>query len=244
MSDDWIPADWPAPDNVVAGTTIRVGGASTGVFESLNLGAHVGDDPAAVAENRSRFVTMRDLPGEPDWLTQVHGTAVRVAGEPSAAEADAAIARHPAAVVAVLTADCLPILLCARSGDEIAAIHGGWRGLAAGVITSTLSRMATAPDALMAWLGPAISQSAFEVGDEVRQAFVDLDAAAGECFESNEQGRWQADLYGLARLQLRMAGVGAVYGGEYCTHGDSSRFFSYRRDGECGRMASFVCRKR
>ena len=244
MSDDWIPANWPAPDTVVAGTTIRVGGASTGVFESLNLGAHVGDDPAAVAENRSRFVTMRDLPGEPDWLTQVHGTAVRVAGEPSAAEADAAIARHPAAVVAVLTADCLPILLCARSGDEIAAIHGGWRGLAAGVITSTLSRMATAPDALMAWLGPAISQSAFEVGDEVRQAFVDLDAAAGECFESNEQGRWQADLYGLARLQLRMAGVGAVYGGEYCTHGDSSRFFSYRRDGECGRMASFVCRKR
>jgi len=244
MSDDWIPADWPAPDTVVAGTTIRVGGASTGVFESLNLGAHVGDDPAAVAENRSRFVTMRDLPGEPDWLTQVHGTAVRVAGEPSAAEADAAIARHPAAVVAVLTADCLPILLCARSGDEIAAIHGGWRGLAAGVITSTLSRMATAPDALMAWLGPAISQSAFEVGDEVRQVFVDLVAAAGECFESNEQGRWQADLYGLARLQLRMAGVGAVYGGEYCTHGDSSRFFSYRRDGECGRMASFVCRKR
>ena len=244
MSDDWIPADWPAPDTVVAGTTIRVGGASTGVFESLNLGAHVGDDPAAVAENRSRFVTMRDLPGEPDWLTQVHGTAVRVAGEPSAAEADAAIARHPAAVVAVLTADCLPILLCARSGDEIAAIHGGWRGLAAGVITSTLSRMATAPDALMAWLGPAISQSAFEVGDEVRQVFVDLVAAAGECFESNEQGRWQADLYGLARLQLRKAGIGAVYGGEYCTHSDSSRFFSYRRDGECGRMASFVCRKR
>ena len=244
MSDDWIPADWPAPDTVVAGTTIRVGGASTGVFESLNLGAHVGDDPAAVAENRSRFVTMRDLPGEPDWLTQVHGTAVRVAGEPSAAEADAAIARHPAAVVAVLTADCLPILLCARSGDEIAAIHGGWRGLAAGVITSTLSRMATAPDALMALLGPAISQSAFEVGDEVRQAFVDLEVAVDECFEPNEHGRWQADLFGLARLQLRAAGVVAVYGGEYCTYRDSTRFFSYRRDGECGRMASFVCQKR
>jgi YfiH family protein len=244
MSDDWIPADWPAPDFVVAGTTIRVGGVSTGGFESLNLGAHVGDDPAAVAENRSRFVTMCDLPGEPDWLTQVHGTTVRVAGEASAAEADAAIARHAAAVVAVLTADCLPILLCARNGEEIAAIHGGWRGLAAGVITSTLSHMATAPDALMAWLGPAISQSAFEVGDEVRQAFVDLEEAAGDCFEGNDHGRWQADLYGLARLQLCMAGVGAVYGGEYCTHSDSSRFFSYRRDGECGRMASFVCRKR
>lgn len=244
MNDSWIPADWPVPDSVVAGTTTRVGGVSTGVFASLNLGAHVGDDPAAVAENRSRFVTVCDLPAEPTWLTQVHGTTVSVAGETSAAGADAAIARHPAAVVAVLTADCLPILLCARSGEEIAAIHGGWRGLAAGVIISTLSRMATAPGALMAWLGPAISQSAFEVGDEVREAFVDLEAAAGECFEPNEQGRWQADLYGLARLQLQKAGVGAVYGGEYCTHSDSSRFFSYRRDGECGRMASFICRKR
>lgn len=244
MSEGWIPADWPAPDNIVAGITTRVGGVSTGVFESLNLGGHVGDDPAAVAENRSRFVTLCDLPGEPDWLTQVHGTAVNVAGEVGAAEADAAIARHPAAVVAVLTADCLPILLCARSGEEVAAIHGGWRGLAAGVLTTTLSRMVTAPDALMAWLGPAISQSAFEVGDEVRQAFVGLEAAAGECFQPNEHGGWQADLYGLVRLQLRMAGVGAVYGGEYCTHSDSGRFFSYRRDGECGRMASFVCRKR
>lgn len=244
MSGEWIPADWPAPDNIVAGTTTRVGGVSTRVFESLNLGAHVGDDPAAVAENRDRFVTMCDLPGQPDWLQQVHGTAVNVAGEIVAAEADAAIVRHPAAVVAVLTADCLPILLCARSGEEVAAIHGGWRGLAAGVLTTTLSRMVTAPDALMAWLGPAISQSAFEVGDEVRQAFIDLETAAGECFQPNEHGRWQADLYSLARLQLREAGVGAVYGGEYCTHSDSSRFFSYRRDGECGRMASFVCRKR
>jgi len=244
MNDGWIPADWPVTDSVVAGTTTRVGGVSTGVFASLNLGAHVGDDPAAVAENRSRFVTMCDLPAEPAWLTQVHGTTVSVAGETSAAEADAAIARHPAAVVAVLTADCLPILLCARNGEEIAAIHGGWRGLASGVLTTTLSHMATAPDALTAWLGPAISKSAFEVGDEVRQAFVDLEAAAGECFEPNEQGRWQADLYGLARLQLRMAGVDAVYGGEYCTYRESGRFFSYRRDGECGRMASFICRKR
>jgi len=241
---DWISAAWPAPENIVAGTTTRVGGVSTGDFESLNLGAHVGDDPAAVAENRDRFVTMCDLPAEPDWLTQVHGTAVSIAGETNVAEADAAIARYPATVVAVLTADCLPILLCARDGEEIAAIHGGWRGLAAGVIATTLSRMATAPDRLMAWLGPAISQSAFEVGDEVRQAFVDLEAAAAECFERNAQGRWQADLYGLARLQLRQAGVHAVYGGDHCTHGDSSRFFSYRRDGECGRMASFVCRKR
>ncbi len=244
MSGGWITADWPAPDTVVAGTTTRAGGVSAGVFESLNLGVHVGDDPAAVAENRGRFVAMCDLPGEPGWLTQVHGTAVSVAGETDAAESDAAIARDPATVVAVLTADCLPILLCARSGAEVAAIHGGWRGLAAGVVTTTLSRMATAPDGLMAWLGPAISQAAFEVGGEVRQAFVDREAAAAACFEPNERGRWQADLYGLARLQLRAAGVSAVYGGEHCTNRDPDRFFSYRRDGQCGRMASFVCRKR
>jgi YfiH family protein len=244
VSGDWIPADWPAPASVVAGTTTRLGGVSTGVFESLNLGAHVGDDPAAVAENRGRFVTMCDLPGEPDWLTQVHGVTVSVVGDADAAKADAAITRDAATVVAVLTADCLPLLLCAGSGDEVAAIHGGWRGLAAGVVAATVSRMATAPGALMAWLGPAISQSAFEVGDEVRQAFVDLEASASECFEPNERGRWQADLYGLARLQLRAAGVVAVYGGEYCTYRDPGRFFSYRRDGQCGRVASFICRKR
>jgi YfiH family protein len=249
VSNGWIPADWPAPHNVVAGTTTRVGGISTGAYESLNLGAHVGDDPGAVTANRERFVTLCGLPREPDWLTQVHGTTVRVAGEThsvaaNSADADAAIARDPSAVVAVLTADCLPILLCAGNGTEIAAIHAGWRGLAAGVIATTLSHMATAPGGLLAWMGPAISQSAFEVGGEVRQAFVEQEAAATACFESNERGRWQADLYAIARLQLDSAGVGAVYGGGFCTFGDPGRFFSYRRDGRCGRMASFICRKR
>jgi len=244
VSAGWISADWPAPDNIVAGTTTRVGGVSTDVFESLNLGAHVGDDPAAVAENRDRFVAMCDLPGEPGWLTQVHGTAVCIAGGTTAGETDAAIARDPETVVAVLTADCLPILLCGPNGSEVAAIHGGWRGLAAGVISETLSSMITAPDRLIAWLGPAISQPAFEVGEDVRQAFVGQETAAAECFEPNERARWQADLYALARLQLRTAGVGHVYGGEFCTFGDSHRFFSYRRDGQCGRMASFICQKR
>jgi YfiH family protein len=244
VNNGWIPADWPAPDNVVAGTTTRTGGISKGMYESLNLGAHVGDDPGAVAGNRERFVAMCGLPHEPAWLTQVHGTAVQVVGESGSAEADAAIARDPSTVIAVLTADCLPILLCAGSGTEIAAIHCGWRGLTAGVIATTLSRMATAPGGLLAWLGPAISQAAFEVGDEVRQAFVGQDAAANACFEPNERGRWQADLYALARLQLHGAGIGAVYGGGFCTYGDSGRFFSYRRDGQCGRMASFICRKR
>jgi YfiH family protein len=247
--DGWIPADWPAPDDVIAGTTTRVGGVSTGVYESLNLGAHVGDDPEAVAENRARFVAVCGLPGEPEWLTQVHGTAVRVTAETDAveantAEADAAITQDRSTVVAVLTADCLPILLCAENGAEVAAVHGGWRGLAAGVIATTVSRMVTKPGRLLAWLGPAISQAAFEVGDEVRQAFVGQAAAAAACFEPNEGGRWQADLYALARLQLHGAGVGAVYGGNLCTYSDSGRFFSYRRDGGCGRMASFICRKR
>lgn len=249
MSDGWIPADWPVPDGVIAGTTTRLGGVSSGIYAALNLGAHVGDDLAAVAENRARFVAMCGLPREPDWLTQVHGTAVRVTSGPDgveadSAEADAAIAQDPSTVVAVLTADCLPILLCAGSGTEVAAIHGGWRGLAAGIIAATVSRMATAPDGLLAWLGPAISQPAFEVGDEVRQAFVGREAAAATCFEPNGSGRWQADLYALARLQLHRAGVDAVYGGDLCTHGDRDRFFSYRRDGRCGRMASFICRTR
>ena len=232
----WIVADWPAPDGIVAGTTTRNGGVSDGVYASLNLGAHVGDNPSAVAENRRRFVASSGLGVEPGWLPQVHGTNVQFVGEAPLSEADAVVSRGEP--VAVLTADCLPILLCAKSGDEFAAVHAGWRGLAAGVVHATLTKMQTAPGDLLAWLGPAISQSAFEVGDEVRAAFVDKDARADASFLPNERGRWQADLYALARLQLEA--VHAVHGGGSCTHADASRFFSYRRDGQCGRMATFV----
>ncbi len=244
MSTDWIEADWPSPAGIIAGTTTRRGGVSDGAYRSMNLGAHVGDEPDRVAGNRRRFVADCDLATEPDWLTQVHGTAVRVAGAAAPVEADAAIASEPGAIVAVLTADCLPILLCADSGDEFAAIHAGWRGLAAGIVTTTLSRMDTPPARLLAWLGPAISQPAFEVGDEVRAAFVAAHAGAEACFLPNERGRWQADLYALAGRMLGAAGVDAVYGGGLCTFGDAERFFSYRRDGQCGRMASFVARRR
>jgi len=244
MSMQWIRAEWPAPAGVVAGTTTRHGGVSEGQYESMNLGAHVDDDPACVAENRRRFVTGCGLDTEPDWLTQVHGTGVRLAGETAPQEADAAIACEPGAAVAVLTADCLPILLCADGGDEIAAIHAGWRGLAAGIVGATLANMRTPPGRLLAWFGPAISQPAFEVGDEVRAAFVAGDAGAKACFLTNERGRWQADLYALARRQLEAAGVGAVHGGDLCTVGDQKRFFSYRRDGQCGRMATFIHLKR
>ena len=240
MSTDWLRPDWPAPDSIVAGTTVRSGGVSEGAFESLNLGDHVGDDPQCVAENRRRFVAESGIGAEPGWLTQVHGTAVRVSGETAPTEADAAIARDPGATVAVLTADCLPILLCADLGDEIAAIHAGWRGLAAGIVAETIAGMKTRPERLLAWLGPAISQPAFEVGGEVRAAFTDDDPEAAACFLRNERGRWQADLYALARRRLEAAGVDAVYGGGLCTFSDRARFFSYRRDGQCGRMATFI----
>ena len=238
----WIRAEWPAPEGIIAGTTTRVGGVSDGAYGSMNLGGHVDDDPACVAENRRRFVAGYGLEAEPDWLTQVHGTAVRPAGDTAPLEADAAVAREPGATVAVLTADCLPILLCAQNGAEIAAIHAGWRGLAAGIVGATLANMQTPPGRLLAWLGPAISQPAFEVGEEVRAAFIAGDAGADVCFLPNERGRWQADLYALARRQLEAAGVGAVHGGSLCTVGDRERFFSYRRDGRCGRMATFIHR--
>ena len=242
MSMDWIRADWPAPAGIIAGTTTRRGGVSDGKYQSMNLGAHVGDKPEQVAENRRRFINDCGLAAEPDWLTQVHGTAVRTAGAAGPVEADAAVANRPGAVVAVLTADCLPILLCADTGDEFAAIHAGWRGLAAGIVGATVSCMKTPPDRLLAWLGPAISQPAFEVGGEVRAAFVAGDAGAEACFLANERGRWQADLYALAGRRLTAAGVSAIFGGGLCTFGDEERFFSYRRDGQCGRMATFIHR--
>ena len=242
MSMVWIRAEWPAPPGIVAGTTTRSGGVSAGVYASMNLGAHVGDDPQRVAENRRRFVAGCGIGAAPDWLNQVHGTAVRIAGDPAPVEADAAIAREPGTTVAVLTADCLPILLCAEGGDEIAAIHAGWRGLAAGAIGAAVSRMTTSPQQLLAWIGPAISQPAFEVGGEVRAAFVETDPGAEACFRENQRGRWQADLYALAGRRLGAMGVRAVHGGGFCTFADSERFFSFRRDGRCGRMATFIHR--
>jgi len=239
----WIPADWPAPSGVVAGTTLRHGGVSSGSFDSLNLGAYVDDDADAVCENRIRFRSLCDLPSEPRWLRQVHGSHV-VVDPPSGEtpEADAAITRHVGVVCVVQTADCLPVIFAAIDGTELAVAHAGWRGLANGVLESTVSAMSTDPANLLAWLGPAISQPAFEVGGEVREAFLAHDPAAAGCFAANDRGRWQADIYGLARMRLGVAGVEQISGGENCTFGEPERFFSHRRDGACGRMASFVFR--
>ena len=241
MSIGWIAAEWPAPANVVAGTTTRVGGVSTGAYESLNLGGHVGDDVAAVNENRGRLRTALELPNEPRWISQVHGADVVIADDSAWAvdgpEADAVLTRNTGQVCAVLTADCVPVLLCAADGSEVAAVHAGWRGIAAGIIGNAVQSMTARPDRLLAWLGPAIGQAAYEVGEDMRAVFKDTSHGR---FAPNEAGRWQADLYGLARDALAAAGVQAVYGGGFCTASEPERFFSHRRDGLCGRQASLI----
>jgi len=237
----WIAPDWPAPAGVRALTSLRGGGVSRGAYAELNLALHVGDDPEAVRENRDRLLRAAGVPVDPCWLDQVHGATVIDADEwQPGVQADAAVARYPDLVCAVLTADCLPVLLCARDGNAVAAVHAGWRGLAAGVLEA-------AADALggpcIAWLGPAIGPQAFEVGAEVRAVFLAADAGAAAAFRPSPAGRWLADIYQLARRRLQLAGVSEVYGGGECTHGDAARFYSYRRDGATGRMASLIWRE-
>ena len=242
MSGSWIPADWEAVPGVVAGCTTRIGGTSDGVYASLNLGAHVGDDPVAVTENRRRFGAMCALPSEPRWLSQVHGADV--ARDPVArTEADAAYTASANTVCVVMVADCLPVVFASADGREVAVAHAGWRGLAAGVLENTAAAFEAPGREIRAWLGPAISAAAFEVGGEVKDAFCSADAAAAACFTRNDRGRWQADLYGLARQRLGRAGVTTVSGGGLCTYQDREKFFSYRRDGQCGRLAAFVFRR-
>lgn len=238
-SFDPIRPDWPAPPTVRAASTTRSGGVSTGPWSTLNLGDHVGDADGAVAENRRRLAGQLELPAEPLWLRQVHGTSV-VRDEGAGHCADARLSDRPGRVCVVLTADCLPVLFCNRSGTRVAAAHAGWRGLLAGVLESTVAAFEDTPADLMAWLGPAIGPQAFEVGDEVRGAFVEPDPSAAAHFRRRRAGHWLADLYGLARHRLAGAGVTAVYGGGFCTFSDGGRFFSYRRDGVTGRMASMI----
>ena len=240
MSDAWIVPGWPAPANVKALSTTRAGGLGVAPFDSLNLGTHVGDDPATVAANRARLRAL--LPAEPCWLNQVHGTAVvDLATYGGVPDADAAVSRQPGAVCVVMTADCLPVLLCDRAGTVVGAADAGWRGLQGGVIEATVRAMNVPAGELMAWLGPAIGPAAFEVGDEVRAAFVADDPAAACAFRpAGPAGKWLADLYLLARQRLAALGVTAVHGGDSCTFTEAERFFSYRRDGRTGRMASLV----
>lgn len=237
----WIEPEWPAPRNVRAAATTRAGGVSQGAFASLNLAMHVGDDPAAVAENRRRLRDALQLPAEPAWLNQVHGNeVVEALPRASVPTADASVAKRAGQVCVVMTADCLPVLFCNRQGTRVAAAHAGWRGLAGGVLTQTVRALGADPQDLLAWLGPAIEQPAFEVGDEVRERFLALSSMHGPAFARNSKGRWQADLYRLARGELERLGITQVYGGTLQCHADAERFFSYRRESKTGRMASLV----
>ncbi len=242
MTLHFLVPDWPAPAGVRAVTTTRRGGASEGPYAAFNLAAHVGDDPARVAVNRAALRARLALPAEPAWLAQVHGTTVVDANpRDNPPEADASVADRPGVVCAVLTADCLPVLFCTRDGTLVAAAHAGWRGLAAGVLEATVRALGGPPGELLAWLGPGIGPDAYEVGPEVREAFVCADPRAADAFAQGKRAdRWLADMYALARLRLASAGVTAVYGGGLCTYRDRERFFSYRRDGATGRMATLA----
>ncbi|MBZ9612106.1 peptidoglycan editing factor PgeF [Rheinheimera maricola] len=236
-----IIPDWPAPPNVRAVCSSRLGGSSEGVYASLNLGGHVGDAAEKVAANRQRYRQMAQMPASPVWLNQVHGTDVvrLTAATINGADADAAVTTERGAVATVMTADCLPLLLCNADGTQVAAIHAGWRGLCNGVVESTLRHFAK-PEQVLVYLGPAISQSAFEVGPEVRSAFMAQAPEAAQAFIAADNGKWLADLYLLARQRLSQCGVQQIYGGNFCTFQQPQRFFSYRRDGQTGRMASSI----
>lgn len=239
-----VAADWPAPPQIHALQTTRLGGVSRGAYDSLNLGSNTSDDPVAVHANRQRLREALKLPSEPLWLRQVHGITVVDASHRSV-EAPAADASETTAsnlVCAVLTADCLPVLLCADDGGWIGAAHAGWRGLAAGVLEATVARSGLPPSRLLAWFGTAIGPAHFEVGPEVRAAFVAAQAEAATAFRAGRDDRWHADLYALARLRLQRAGVQRIHGGGLCSYADAARFYSFRRAADTGRMATLIWR--
>jgi polyphenol oxidase len=245
MSAAWLNAEWGAPAPVRAACTLRAGGVSAAPFASLNLALHVGDEPAAVAENRRRVRAALALPGEPFWLEQVHGVAVAdvdaaggAAGAPG--PADGAVTFRAGTVLAILVADCMPVLFASDDGAVLAAAHAGWRGLAGGVLEATVRAMRVDPPRVHAWLGPAIGSAHFEVGAEVRAAFLAQDPRADAAFAANARGRWQCDLELLARQRLAALGVQRISGAGLCTYTQPQRCFSYRRDGRTGRMAALI----
>ena len=242
---DLIFPDWPAPPGVKAFFTTRAGGVSIGAYASMNLGAHVGDSPQNVAENRRRL--HEALPATPAWLNQVHGVNVILAEAVQGAHgdtvaADGAVTARAYMPCAVMVADCLPVLLCTEDGSRVGAAHAGWRGLRSGVLERTVEAMVANPAKIMAWLGPAIGPNAFEVGVDVVEAFAPASVEGASAFRpiTGRHDKYHADIYALARQRLRRAGVQNIYGGQFCTVGDPARFFSYRRDGKTGRMAGLI----
>lgn len=236
-----ITPNWPAPAHIHAVCTTRIGGISQPPYDSLNLGDHVGDDPTAVAQNRHMLSQALTLPSPPCWITQVHGTrAINTQNWQAGDEADASYATTSNAVCAVMTADCLPILLCDKQGHYVAAIHAGWRGLADGIIEATIAQAPCEPSQILAWLGPAIGPQSFEANDDVRDIFLSQQPADETGFTPLQEQKWLVDMYHIARHRLATMGVSDVYGEADCTVRNPDRFFSFRRDGETGRMASLI----
>lgn len=235
---------WPAPKTIKAYTTLRHGGVSPSPYAAFNLGENTGDNQLNIKENRNILKNALQLPVEPIWIRQIHGTKVLPAiPQNRETEADATYSTEIDQVCVVLTADCLPILLCDQKGQYVAAIHAGWRGLSQGIIGNTLSTAPSPPSEILAWFGPAISQKHFEVGNEVREIFIQRDPEAIHAFQPSPSGRWMGDLYHLARLQLQKLGVDNIFGGEFCTFAQKEQFYSYRRDDQkTGRMASLIWR--
>lgn len=246
MTRALLPADWPAPRQVRGFTTLRHGaGVSESPFDDFNMGMRCGDATEAVARNRAQLVEVGGLPSAPVWLRQVHGTQVvhlGARGDATEPEADASVTSAAGVVLAILTADCLPVLFCADDGSEVATAHAGWRGLAGGVLEATVAAMRTPAERLLAWLGPAAGPASYEVGVEVYDAFVGQDWAAGAAFTSTRPHHWRVDLYALARRRLKRAGLDPdrIHGGSFDTIGEPQRFYSHRRDQRTGRMASVV----
>lgn len=238
----YIEPDWPAPPWVRAVSTTRQGGFSCVPFNGLNLADHVGDDPVAVTRNRDLLRKSLNFPVEPSWLMQVHGcNVVEATGTVNKRlEADGSFTIGPGGICVVLTADCLPILLCDQKGTQVAAVHAGWRGLAAGVVEAALRCFSVSGAEILAWLGPAIGPGAFEVGEEVRDIFIKYDSNSADAFVSNKPHHWLMDIYQLARERLVGYGVDHIYGGDFCTVSDAERFYSYRRSGMTGRMGSLI----
>jgi copper oxidase (laccase) domain-containing protein len=277
----WLVPDWPAPANIHAATTLRTGGVSQGTYSSFNPAAHVNDDIDRVRQNRQIIREMLDLPAEPVWLDQIHSNrAVKAENPPypplqkggrgDLQQADASFTNESGVVCVVMTADCLPLLVCSKDGEQVAAIHAGWRGLLAGVINNTVVAMQVplnppfskgetsqfrntdlspplckrgARGDLLVWLGPAIGPDCFEVGSEVRDAFLEKSVAFNNAFKAQSNGKWLADIYQLARIELAALGISNVYGGTHCTFTEHERFYSYRRDAQTGRMATLIWRE-
>lgn len=240
-----IYPDWPAPDNVKAVMTTRNGGASVAPFSSMNLGLHVDDDAGSVNQNRASLKQMLALPNEPLWLNQIHGTKIASHQHNQCGDdADAIVSHQINDVCAIMTADCLPVLFCNRKGTAVAAAHAGWRGLQSGILEQTVNSMDCHPDDIIIWLGAAISQDKFEVGEEVRVAFISVHEESEAAFlvSPNDPKKWFADIYQLARIHLNKVGIknSSIYGGGRCTYNEEALFFSYRRKSRTGRMASLI----